>query len=528
MDNLSNYYQALDEASGAPPEELLTGGDQAGAAEPAHVMPDDRHGSLREELQALATRQPDGEKKSFFPGVTKSLCHPKQILEQLVQEVEEIDFTQFTGGEDARAVHHRIYAVKNVVRLAEKKGWGLCKRNGSVYVYTGAHWQAVDSEDMKAFLGEAALRSGVPRFRADDYKFRKDLLEQFHSEAHLTQPPFSRDVTLINLQNGTFEIAPDAQGLREYRRADFLTHVLPFEYRPDAAAPIFRAFLERVLPDAESQMVLAEYVGYVFTRGLKLEKALLLYGGGANGKSVFFDVLRALLGDQNASSYSLSSLTDSKNGYFRAMLANKLVNYTSEIHSKLEAHLFKQLVSGEPVEARLPYEKPFILTDYAKLIFNANELPRDVEHTHAFFRRFLIVPFTVTIPEPEQDKQLAEKIIRDELPGVFNWVLDGLKRLLAQGGFSECKAAEDAVGQYRRESDSVAMFVDERGYRPSPDHHEPLGDLYKDYKSFCADDGFRALGKTNFSKRLQTAGVEVRHVNYGAGVFIVRKSSAPF
>lgn len=488
--------------------------------------------SLTDELGELANQnQRDGEKKDLFPGVTKSLCHPKDpkdILEQLAQGIEGIDFSQFTGGEDPRAVHHRIYTVKNVVHLAKAKGWGLCKRNGSVYVYTGAHWQAVDAEDMKAFLGEAALRSDVPRFRADDYKFRKDLLEQFHSEAHLTQPSFSRDVTLINLQNGTFEITADTQGLREYRRADFMTHVLPFSYQETAQAHLFQAFLDRVLPDIASQMVLAEFIGYVFVRGLKLEKALLLYGGGANGKSVFFDVLRALLGDQNASSYSLSSLTDSKNGYYRAMLANKLVNYTSEIHSKLEAHLFKQLVSGEPVEARLPYEKPFILTDYAKLIFNANELPRDVEHTHAFFRRFLIVPFTVTIPEAEQDKRLAEKIIRAELPGVFNWVLGGLKRLLAQGGFSECKAADDAVGQYRRESDSVAMFVEERGYKPSPDHHEPLGDLYKDYRGFCADDGFRALGKTNFSKRLQAAGVEVKHVNYGAGVFIVRKSPAPF
>lgn len=509
-------------------EAILIGGGQSEAAGPARVMPEERRGSLQEELQALANSQSDGEKKSFSQNFTSAPLHPRRILERLVKDVKEVDFTQYTGGENPRAVHYRIYAIKNVVGLAKHKGWGLCKRNSSVYVYTGSHWEAVDPEDMQAFLGEAALRSGVPRFRADDYKFRKELLEQFRSEAHLTQPSFSRDVTLINLQNGTFEITTDTQGLREYRRADFMTHVLPFEYRQDAAAPIFRVFLDRVLPDAESRRVLAEFVGYVFVRGLKLEKALLLYGGGANGKSVFFDVLRALLGEQNASSYSLSSLTDSKNGYYRAMLANKLVNYTSEIHSKLEAHLFKQLVSGEPVEARLPYEKPFILTDYAKLIFNANELPRDVEHTHAFFRRFLIVPFTVTIPEAEQDKQLAEKIIRDELPGVFNWVLGGLKRLLVQGGFSECKAADDAVGQYRRESDSVAMFTDELGYKPSPDHHEPLGDLYKDYKSFCADDGFRALGKTNFSKRLQAAGYEVRKMKYGHGVFVVRSSPELF
>ena len=113
----------------------------------------------------------------------------------------------------------------------------------------------------------------------------------------------------------------------------------------------------------------------------------MLHGTGANGKSVFFEVVSALLGTNNVSNYSLQSLTND-NGYFRARLANKLVNYASEINGKLEASIFKQLVSGEPVEARLPYGQPFVLRDYAKMIFNINQLPKDVEHTNAFFRRF--------------------------------------------------------------------------------------------------------------------------------------------
>src|SRR5690606_24227191 len=116
--------------------------------------------------------------------------------------------------------------------------------------------------------------------------------------------------------------------------------------------------------DPERQRVLAEYLGFVFIKhgsnALKEEKALILYGTGANGKSVFFEVVNALLGTDNVSSCSLQSLTND-NGYFRAKLANKLVNYASEINGNLEASIFKQLVSGEPVEARLPYGQPFIL-----------------------------------------------------------------------------------------------------------------------------------------------------------------------
>jgi len=272
------------------------------------------------------------------------------------------------------------------------------------------------------------------------------------------------------------------------------------------------------LPDKERQKVLAEYLGFVFIKHgsnrLKEEKALILYGNGANGKSVFFEVVSALLGTENTSNYSLQSLTN-ENGYFRAKLANKLVNYASEINGKLESAIFKQLVSGEPVEARLPYGEPFTLKQYAKLIFNCNELPKDVEHTNAYFRRFLIIPFDVTIPPQEQDKQLHTKIIEKELSGVFNWVLDGLNRLLELKSFTDCEAVKQAVEQYKSQSDSVKMFIDEKGYKTTADNYTKVADLYNEYKPFCIDDGFKPVNKSNFRKRLSGYGIVIDQINIG-------------
>ena len=463
-------------------------------------------------VELVQSIQQEAEKKVFFQEAVSAglaVAPVKEVLDRLMNQVQTVDFLQFAVGEEVKAVHHRVYSVKELVRVAEANNWGLCKRAGAVYVFNGAYWVMLEGDDMKAFLGKAALKMGVPRFRADDYEFRDKLLKQFHSEAHLPAPDIDVSVTLINLQNGTFEITPEKQILRPFRREDFLTHQLPFSYQEKTGALRFQQYLDRVLPDKKSQQVLAEFCGYVFIRHLKLEKALLLYGSGANGKSVFYEVLRALLGEHNCSSYSLSSLTNSRNGYYRAMLQNKLVNYASEIHGRLEADIFKQLVSGEPVEARSPYEKPFLLQHYAKLVFNANELPKDIEHTHAYFRRFLIIPFTETIPEHEQDVELPQKIIAEELPGVFNWVLQGLERLLGQRKFSQCKAAEETLEQYKTESDSVKMFLDEQGYKPSIEKNVPLKDMYRDYKSFCAEDGYRALSNRNFSKRIKSLGFEV-------------------
>ncbi|MDA8910495.1 phage/plasmid primase, P4 family, partial [Crocinitomicaceae bacterium] len=359
---------------------------------------------------------------------------------------------------------------------------------------------------------------GVAKFNARYFQFRELLYKQFLGAAYLPTPETDKDTVLINLQNGTFEINDKGTQLRPFDRSDFITYQLPFEYEPQATAPLFQKYLDEVLPDKDRQKVLAEYLGFVFIKHgsnrLKEEKALILYGTGANGKSVFFEVVSALLGTENTSNYSLQSLTN-ENGYFRAKLANKLVNYGSEINGKLESSLFKQLVSGEPVEARLPYGQPFILKQYAKLIFNSNELPKDVEHTNAYFRRFLIIPFDVTIPLEKQDKILHVKIIEKELSGVFNWVLDGLNRLLEQKRFTHCEAIKQAVEQYKSQSDSVKMFIDENNYKNHATEYRLIKDLYNDYRVYCIEDGFKPVNKSNFIKRLKGFGVMVNRINIG-------------
>ena len=219
----------------------------------------------------------------------------------------------------------------------------------------------------------------------------------------------------------------------------------------------------------------------------------------------------------------MQNLTN-ENGYYRAMLANKLVNYASEINGKLEASIFKQLVSGEPVEARLPYGEPFTLTNYAKMIFNCNELPKEVEQTTAFFRRFLIIPFEVTIPEEKQDKQLSQKIIKKELSGVFNWVLEGLKRLLKQKQFTQSDAVDNILKRYMKESNSVALFLEEEGYEVSMEHHVQLKELYVEYKVFCYEGSYYPVSKRNFSERLRNAEIKTERKNYGMVVYVNKNS----
>ncbi|MDR0618812.1 MAG: DUF5906 domain-containing protein [Bacteroidales bacterium] len=416
----------------------------------------------------------------------------------------------------------KVLIVNEILKAARVNNWNLCRQGGYCYIYNGTFWEKLNDDDLKHFLSDCAVGMGIESTTATEVNFVDTLYKQFAFSAHLQPPEFSRNEVLINLQNGTFEINTQRQELRGFNPADFLTHQLPFLYDPKAQAPIFTQYLNRVLPDETAQAVLAEYIGYLFIRhgsGLKLEKCLILYGKGANGKSVFYEVLTALLGKESTCSYTLSELTDTS-GYYRAEISNKLVNYASEISRQMNSDMFKKLASGEPFTARSPYEKPFEVYNYAKMIFNANELPKDTEQTNAFFRRFLIIPFDVTIPENEQDKELHRKIISTELAGVFNWVLAGLKRLLVNKKFTECKASADCLEQYRIDSDTVASFLHENDYQPSTSERIPLKELYAKYRDYCSNDGYRACSNRTFADRLRVKKYGIMRGREGMSIYI--------
>jgi len=454
-------------------------------------------------------------------------CYPhNEILNRLLGVVARVDLhkkAKVEPGTEIPLWKLIVITIDEILNLAKINNWGICKNKEFIYLYNGAYWYNLEENQLLDFFGEVANKLGVQRLRSRHYEFRKKLLSQFHVVSNVPAPVVDSESTLINLKNGTLEITPELTKLRTFSRDDFLTYQLSFSYDPLAKSPIFNSYLNTVLPEKELQAVLSEYIGYLFIQNkrLKLEKTLLLYGVGANGKSVFFDIINALLGRQNVTTYSLAKLTD-QNGYYRAMIGNKLVNYASEINRNLDTAFFKQLVSGEPIEARLPYGQPFIMERYAKLIFNSNVLPQDVEHSNAYFRRFLIIPFNISIPEKKQDKILAQKIIANELPGVLNWVLEGLKRLDANKEFTYSSIIVSQIEQYKNEADSTYLFLDDRNISPDYNCTKTLAELYCDYRKFCVDNNYLAFSNRNFKKKLERHGFETFKSRVGIVVYCTK------
>jgi len=495
--------------------ELKHGGDYSAAAKAlAKAGYGDRRKSSKTETGSK-TDQPraEGQGKTETEEAEKTkpvvvVAH-YHVLDSILEKVVEINFPKLF--EDSKLLekvntikqkHYLVASIEELLKLVKAQNCQLARKNDFVFAFNGEYWREIDRDALKDFLMAVAQKQGVAPFEAKHYEFRDKLYKQFIALAGFRTPEPDTDKVLINLLNGTFEISAEKQDIREFRAVDFLTHQLPFKYDKDATAPKFEAYLKRVLPEQELQDIVAEFFGYVFTKNLKLEKALLLYGGGANGKSVLFDIMNALLGKENTANFSLSDLIEEHN---RAQIAHKLLNYGSEINASITKDVFKNLVSGEPIMARMKYGNPFLMERYAKLCFNCNELPKDIEQSDAYFRRLLIVPFRLTLQESEWVVDLAQQIIREELAGVFNWVLDGLKRLLNQKKFTNSQIVREMIAEYKRESDSVACFLRDENWGPDPrdpEHTETLKKVHMAYQSYCREAGHKPLGRNNFKKRL--------------------------
>ncbi len=424
-----------------------------------------------------------------------------------------IKYQSRDGSVDIKKIPLKLFHVAIMLELrmhSNKFGWGFAQENGQVYIFTGQHWENVPADHMLKFLSLVSMKMNyISRVEAFSHNFTEPLLRQFIASVDIFERKSADSgVVLINLQNGTLEINSHGCNFREHRREDYLTYCLGFNYDPNATCPLYQRYLNQVLPDAGLQKILQEFHGYVFTRGLKLEKALILLGEGANGKSVQFEISKALFGEVNMSSKSLGDLVDRDSGNDnRAKLADKLVNYGSEIRANvLDNDIFKRLVSGEPVMAREKYKTSFDLKNECKFMFNANVLPQTVERTNAFFRRFLIIPYNYIIPENERDPELHTKIISTELSGILNWVIEGLERLLQNRKFTESQISNDALEQYKNETNIVKLFLDDEGY--IPDNIETLTSkfLYSRYSDWFQLNGFKRVNEMIFSKDITALG----------------------
>ena len=414
----------------------------------------------------------------------------------------------------------KILVINELMLLAEHFSWRITYTNLDIYVYNKEFWIKISDQNMLRFLRDVAIEMGGAKYEVGNVKFVENMYKQLLLDGFPLKNIKAKNELFLNLQNGTLVIDRYGAELRGFDYEDFLTYQLLFKYNPNSINQSWLNFLEEVQPEEDTRKTLQQALGALLLRSFKIEQMILLFGSGANGKSVIFEVLHGLLGEDSFSNYSLNSLTDSK-GYHRSNLKDKLINFASDIDlSKVDAGMMKTLASGEPVECRLPYKEPFIMRNYAKMIFSLNKIDdAKIENTKGFFRRFLFVPFYVEIPEEKQDKTLHEKLLngQDNKAGILNWLLDGAKEVIKnKGSIFESQESKDVHLKFKNLRTTVEIFVSEMGVQHDTNHEMTTKELHDEYIKMCNDKGIKDDHKIkSFSNALKNIGFNRRDASRG-------------
>lgn len=291
---------------------------------------------------------------------------------------------------------------------------------------------------------------------------------------------------------------------------------LPFDFDPNAICPRWLNFLDEVMQsDREFILLLQQFAGYLFRTDLRLQKFLLCCGEGSNGKTVFFDVVAALVGKENVSEVPLYRF-----GYPFSLFytLGKVVNMTHESSSIIEDEaetILKSFVTGDTLQFERKFKDPLFARPTAKIMVATNALPRFNDKTRAIWRRILLIPFDKVIADEAQITDLAEKL-KIELPGILNWALEGLKKLNEAGRFIEPEKQKELIEGYRKDCDpSRAFLLDNYMFSPNG-YVTPSKEVYEQYRQYCIDNGYKALGSRFFGRQVKRVFPDVNKARPGS------------
>lgn len=304
---------------------------------------------------------------------------------------------------------------------------------------------------------------------------------------------------LLNVRNGLLHLET---GQLKPHSADHLSSVqLPVIFDPAATCPVWDGFVEDVFPD-DARDFAWQIAAWLMIPDTSEQKAILLLGGGSNGKSTFLAGLSAFLGLPNVSAVSLQRLESDR--FSVARLVGKLANICADLPSSHLAgtSVFKALVGGDRLQAEYKYRDPFEFVPFARLVFSANYPPRSTDASDAFFRRWLVVAFTRTFAGGEEIRDMAARLASpSELSGLLNRTLRARKDMQESGGLIESRPMSAAGEEFRKVTDPLAVWLDNWTVQKS-DVLVPKDDLLTAYNAKAEAAGRPPMTATAFGLAL--------------------------
>jgi len=328
-------------------------------------------------------------------------------------------------------------------------------KHEEIYVYSGGIYILKGREVIQASI-EKILGQHCTNH------FVREIEEKIKRQTVISREDFDNiPEELICLNNGILNLKTQ-QFLEEHDPKYLFRKKINITFDKTKKCNLIEKFLSDVLYP-EHIPIIQEWFGYNLYRRYFIKKALILFGGQDTGKSVLVNLLSTFIGHGNFGGLSLQTIS-SGDKFALASLYQMYSNIKDDLQSgDLISGGFKEATGGSWLTAEKKFGDRFSFLCYAKHTFTANKIPSlkniDVEDS-AYYMRWLPIPLDNKIETKDQDKFLIDKLTaKDELSGLLNWALIGLKRLLDKGVFSYNKTVDEIRLIMEKHGDSLSAFV---------------------------------------------------------------------
>lgn len=392
--------------------------------------------------------------------------------------------------------------------------WRYCAAWGKWLVWTGARWNP------DQILHVAHLARGICRAAsamASTARTRAKLASGSTMAAvekiarsdpihAATSDEWDADVWALNTPAGVVDLRDGHLG--PHRRDDRMTKIATATPRGDC--PRWLAFLADVTGgDTELVAYLQVMVGYCLTGVTSAHALFFLYGTGANGKSVFVNVLTTILGDYAANA-PMETFMEAKGDRHPTDLAGlRGARFVSAIETeqgrRWHESKVKAITGGDKISARFMRQDFFEYVPQFKLLIAGNHKPSIRNVDEAMRRRLHLIPFTVTIPPDKRDGKLTEKLLL-ERDGILAWAIEGCLRW-QRDELQPPAAVQAATDEYFEAEDAIGRWIDERCTRQVNDT-ALTATLFNDWKQWADAAGEFVGTQRRFSDLLLSKGIK--------------------
>lgn len=316
--------------------------------------------------------------------------------------------------------------------------------------------------DEAAHISDAGLKKDLIKWasRSLNHAQMNKMLKLAETSMAIRQEEFDTDKWLLNVKNGTLDLKTGT--LMQHDKKYLITKMCNAVYDPAAECPLWMGFLDRIFDgDADMLKFIQKMIGYTLTGDVSEKCFFILLGEhGNNGKSVLINVLMRLFNDFGMQTPIDTLLSRKPGAQSNDLVRMKGARFVSSAEANKKCYfdeaLVKRITGNDPVTARALYKEHITFYPECKIMIATNRVPKFDSSDTAFNNRVKLINFNVSIPDAEQDKNLADKLYL-ELDGILSWAVRGCM-IWQQDGLGDVPLLDESTIEIRSNS-SIDNFV---------------------------------------------------------------------